>query len=357
MRSYLKLALISTSLFFVIGLAWGIWSARHQRHVLAETPALRILCGEDWLSEATLNQFSRENGTPIQLYTYARPSEFLRQMANADGRIDVICTSSFLLKSLIQSHWILKTNFSELAHIQSISVDFLHLPFDPTTEYSVPLFWNLYGFFGKGPAPTNTWKQTWQSKRVTLWGEELNILFAMTRSGVKVEERLLEEENKTLENDIRQFASRAVQILKPTPSPIVAEALMGKADWIMLPLGRVARLLGANSPYNFWLPEDGGAVEVGLLAVGAKSEKPELAKKLIDSLLSTEHALETHRRLGSGVVHATLNGVPSIAPMQRAEALRHFPLNRFSFPDLSVEALPRFQKIYDETFASDRAQR
>lgn len=318
---------------------------------------MRVLCAENWLSESTLKQFSRETGTPIELYTYARPSEFLRQMANADGKIDVICTSSLLLKSLIQSHWILKNNYNDLTNVQSIAVDFLHLPFDPNSEYSAPLFWNLYGFFGKGPTPTNTWKQTWQSKRVTLWGEELNILFAMTRSGVKVEERLLEEENKNLENDIHQFAARAAQILKPDPKPIVAEALMAKTDWIMLPLGRVARLLGERSPYNFWLPEDGGAVEVGLLTIGSKSEHVEQARALINALISTEHALETHRRLGSGVVHATLNGMASIAPLQRAEALRHFPLNRFSFPDLSVEALPRFQKIYDETFASDRAQR
>lgn len=327
---------------------------------MSEATPLRVLCAENWISEAVLNQFSRHHNIPVQLYTYARPSEFLRQMANSDGKIDVICTSSLLLKSLIQSHWIQKAEFAELANLQLISVDFTHLPFDPNTEYSVPLFWNLYGFFGKTQSAaalaTNTWKQTWQTKRVTLWGEELNILFAMTRSGVKVEERLLEEESKGLENDVHNFVSRAAQILKPDPAPFVAEAVVGKTDWIMMPLGRVARLLGDNSPYRFWLPDDGGAVEVGLLAIGSKAEQPKLAIELINSLLSTEHALEVHKRLNSGIVHKTLNSMTSVAPLQRAEALRSFPLNRFSFPDLSVEALPRFQKIYDETFDADRVK-
>jgi spermidine/putrescine-binding protein len=349
--------------FFIVGIGWGMWSSGNERRALAKATPLRVLCAENWISEAVLKQFSREHNVPVQLYTYARPSELLRQMANSDGKIDVICTSSLLLKSLVQSHWIQKTDFLTLSNRPALSIDFLHLPFDKDSEYSVPLFWNLYGFFGKNtsgpplPASNNTWKQTWQTKRVALWGEELNILFAMTLSGVMVEERLLNEQSKTLESDIQQFAARAVQILTPDPAPIVAEALVAKTDWIMLPLGRVARLLGVNSPYRFWLPEDGGAVEVGLLVIGSKASQPALAKELINKLISTEHALEVHRRLDSGVVHSTLNSLSSIAPLQRAEALRSFPLNRISFPNMSVEALPRFQRIYDETFKSNRAER
>lgn len=324
---------------------------------MAGAEPLRVLCADNWISDSVVKDFSRKHNIPVEVFTYTRPSEFLRQMANADGKIDVVCTSSLLLKSLIQSHWILKTDYASLPNMQTIAVDFLHLPFDPNSEYSVPLYWNLYGFFGKpapGPAQTNTWKHTWQNKRVTLWGEELNILFAMTRSGVNVEDGLVGEQNKGLEEGIRQFAARAAQILTPDSTPIVAEALVSKTDWIMLPVGRVARLLGENSPYKFWLPDDGGTVEVALLATGSKSERPELARKLINELISTEHALEVHRRVGASVVHSTLNNVSSIAPLQRADSLRDFPLNRFTFPDLSLESLPRFQKIYDESFSKSR---
>ena len=343
--------------FFVLGFAWGTWSVKHKRHMLSSATPLRVLCAENWISESVLEQFSREHNVPVQLYTYARPNELLRQMANADGRIDVVCTSSLLLKSLVQSHWIMKTSFDDLPNRQAIAVDFLHMPFDPNSEYSIPLFWNLYGFFGKtAEAPSSTWKQTWRSKKVSLWGEELNVLFAITRSGVKVEERLLDEQSKGLDEDIREFAAQASAILKPDLAPVVAEALVAKSEWIMLPLGRVARLLGSNSPYRFWLPEDGASVEVGLLVVGAKAAQPELAKLLINELISTENALGVQQRLGTGAVHSTLNGLGSVAPLQRAEALRQFPLNRFSFPDLSVEALPRFQKIYDEKLSSIRGK-
>lgn len=329
-----------------------MWSQQRTRHQLATATPLRVLCAENWISEAVLTKFSRENNVPLEYYTYNRPSELLRQMANSDGKIDVVCTSSLLLKSLIQSHWIQKVDFEDVANIQLVSVDFRHLPFDPAGEYSVPLFWNLYGFFGKTETQqAKTWKQTWSSKRVTLWGEELNLLHVMNRLGMKVEENLERENVKGIESEIHQFASKASDILPPDFAVGSAEAMMSKADWILLPLAKVARLVGENSPYRFWLPEDGGAVEVGLLAVGAKSTQPELAKKLIGQLISTEHVLEVQRRLGSGVVNTTLNNLSSIAPLQRPEALRQFPLNRFEFPDVSVESLPRFQKIYDETFS------
>lgn len=324
---------------------------------MSEATPLRVLCAENWISEEVLKKFSREHNVPVQLFTYARPSELLRQMANSDGKVDVICTSSLLLKGLIQSNWVRKISYEDISNRQMISVDFLHLPYDPAGNYAMPLFWNLYGFFGKSlPEANTTWKQTWLNKRVTLWGEELNLLHAMTRSGVKVEEGLMEEQSKGLDDELRRFIQRAASILKPDLAPVTAESIVSKADWIMLPLSRVARLLGENSPYRFWLPDDGGAVEVGLLAIGSKSEQPELAKKLIGELISTEHAMEVHRRMGAGVVHSTLANMKSIAPLQRAEALRSFPLNRFEFPDLSIESLPRFQKIYDETFASNSGE-
>jgi spermidine/putrescine-binding protein len=340
--------------FFLAGIGWGVWSHKQQIRKMAQAAPLRVLCAENWLSESTLHAFSRENNVPVQLWTYARPSEFLRQMANTDGKVDVICTSSLLLKSLIQSHWILKTDYSTVPNLQQVSVDFQNLPFDAHREYSVPLFWNLYGFFGKAQAaPAMTWKQVWSGKKVALWGEELVLLDVMSRLGVNVEQKLESEEVKSLEDDIRHFTTQAADIFKPDTPDITADALTAKGEWILLPLGRVARWLGEDSPYKFWLPEDGAAMEIGLLSIGSRSEQAGLAKKLIDMLLSTEHAEDVHRRLGAGVVHVTLNNAATVAPAQRAEAVRAYPLNRFRFPDVNVEALPRFQKIYDETLAKE----
>lgn len=334
---------------FAAGLAWGFWSQKQQTRTLSQNPPLRVLCAENWLPDSVLKEFSAKHGVSIQQFTYADPSEFLRQMANADGKIDLICTSSLLLKSLIASQWIKKFDYGSLENSKYISVDFLHLPYDPDSQYSVPIYWNLYGFFGKGEGPATSWKQTVQSKKVSLWGDDLNVLNLLSQSGVRIEERLQDSESKSLESDLRKFMQSITQIYEPTSSAIAAESITSKVDWIQIPLSHVARLVGEASPYKFWLPTDGGTIEVGLYAIGAKSEHSEMALKLINHLITSEEALDLHKRLGGGVVHMSLNHLDSIAPLQKAEALRRFPLTRYTFPDLSVDAIPRFQKFFTET--------
>ncbi len=345
-----KILIWSSVVFFAAGGVWGFWT--HKKHLFSrgEAGPLRVLCAENWLSDEVLQAFAKKRGISIQQWTYSNPNEFIRQMANADGNIDVICTSSLLLKGLVQSRWIKKLPYTSLENAKNIAVDFMHLPYDPESEYSVPIYWNLYGFFGKGNAKAqSSWKQVLQSHKVALFGDELNVLHLLSRNGIKIEERLQDSETKSLENEIRKFIRSLVQIEKPSTTAISAEAITAKAEWIQLPLSQVSRLLGEPSPYQFWLPSDGGMVEVGLFAVGEHSERVPLALELINHLISTDQALEMHKRLGAGVVHTSLNHLNSIAPLQKAEALRRFPLTKYEFPEVSMDAIPRFQKFFNET--------
>lgn len=335
-------------------MGFGVWSEHRTKVRIANTTPLRVLCEEKWLDEKSLEKIARKLATPIQLITYSSPSEFLRQMANSDGKIDVICTSSFLVRSLIHSRWLKKIDNPNLPNLKQVSVDFVHLPYDSEADYTVPLFWNLYGLFGKSGPLVPTWKQAFQSKRLSVWGDELNMLYLLSANGVNISERLEQENDKTLENDIRSFIHTAIHVFEPSSSPVSAEAIIAKADWIQLPLALVSRLIGENSPYHFWLPEEGGTIEVGVLALGEKSSRTQEALDLVNELISTDHALEVHQRLRAGVVHTSLSHLTSIAPMERPEALRQFPLNRFHFPDLSIDAIPRFHKVFDETRPSNR---
>ncbi len=350
MNKFTRFIAYSAAAFFTVGIGWGLWSQRARQIQMNQATPLRVLCAENWISEKALQAFSIEHNIPVQLWTYARPSEFLRQMANSDSKVDVLCTSSMLIKSLIQSHWIKKSELGDLPNLQQVSVDFRQLPYDPGNEYSVPVLWNLYGFFAlRQNATAEKWKKTWTTKQISLWGEEVGLLNAMKRFGVKIEEQLEQEENKGLDERVLEFSARAAKILRPQNTPLTAEAALGSSDILEVPLSHVAQLLEGDSPYTFWLPEDGGSMDVGILAIGARSEQPQLAKALINSLLSTENALQMHKRLGTGVVHASLNNENSIAQMQKAQTLRKFPLTRLNFPEVNVEALPRFQKIYDQT--------
>lgn len=345
MRKYVKQSLALTLAFFFFGFGYGLWDSKKEIKEMANATPLRVLCGEGWISDSLIQRFAIEHKTPIQHFTYARPGEMLRQLANADGKIDVICTSSLLLRGLVHSKWIRKIDSSKLSNKRHLAVDFSNLPYDSKSEYSVPLFWNLYGVFGKNvPADVGNFKDIWTAKKLAVWGEDLNLFQLLnTVSPLHVEKQQQGDE------DIRSFARNAASIIKPSPNggPLV-EAAIAKGEWLQAPLARVARFLSKDSGYTFRLPEDGAAIEVGVLAVGENSEQPELALQLIDEMISSEEALATHKRLGTGLVHASLNDHSGLSAMEKAQAVRDFPLTRFKFPDLDLEALPHFQKVMDE---------
>lgn len=357
MKRYLLLIAAMGLLCFGIGMAWGVWTHKKKVQDMARSQPLRVLCAEKWISNETLEKFSREHNVRVQLWTYSRPSEFLRQMANADGAVDVICTSSLLLKSLVRSHWLKKMDFQNLPNAHLLAVDFSHMPFDPDGEYSVPAFWNVYGFFGRGQPPSESaWKHITQMKKIAFWGDELSVLGLMNRLGLNVEQRLEEESeskaSRAMKEDIQHFAKSGIHFIKPSVEPLSASVIDGASlDWAEVPLARVAKFLSENQKYGFWLPTDGATVEMGVFAVGEKSTHSDLAMKLINELLSTDEARLMHQRLQSGTVHASLSGLAEVPPMQKAEALRQFPLNRLVFPDMSLEALPKFQKFFDESIA------
>lgn len=337
---------------FAFGVGWGLWYGQQRKKQMAQAAPLRVLCAENWISPELLERFSHEHGVPVQLFTYARPGEFLRQMANSDGKVDVVCTSSFLLRSLVRSKWIRQADYMQLPNAATLAVDFVHLPYDTGPNYGLPLFWNLYGFFGKAAALDGEFKDVLHAKKVALWGEELNVLNLLAQSGVNLQQRLEQEQSKGFDDDVRGFIRSVAQVIAPKSLGAERPAWLDKWDWVVLPLAQVTAFLDKDA--HFLIPEDGAAMEVGVLAVGDKSAQPELAMALLNELIHPDHALEAHRRLKAGLVHRTFDNVDSISPWLRPQALRKFPLNRLRFPDLNVETLPRFEKIYDENLASDR---
>src|SRR5262249_8831601 len=159
---------------------------------------------------------------------------------------------------------------------------------DSTGEYTVPLDWNLFGFFGKGDAPEGMgWKQVWGSKKIALWGEALNILYILSRLGLNIEQRLEEEPDrhtgKTGDDEVRKLSQSDVRFLKPTTQEMTDDAAVEGLEWIEQPVARVARLLTSKPEIHFWLPEDGAIMELGVFAVGDKASQPDLALELVDS--------------------------------------------------------------------------
>ena len=323
MRDLKKLLPFVAIIFFALGVGSRLWWGEHVRQRMAYATPLRLLCAEGWLSSERLEAFSAKHHVPIQHFTYANPTEMLRQLANSDGKIDVVCSPSSLIRSLARNQWIRKYPYREMSQARALAIDFLQLPYDQNSEYSVPIFWDLYGFFGRPERLEVTTKQLLQTKKVGLWNDDLNLSQLMVLANLKGKPDTL------LKN-----AARRIPVQAEAGSP---DKLLNGLDWAQVPLNRVSAWL--NESYHFVLPEEGSSLILGTLAIGDKASQPDLAAKLINDLISTEHALEVHKRLHTGVVHRTLDNDENIPAWLRPQGLRRFALTRIKFPDIEIESL------------------
>src|SRR6185312_4548537 len=139
---------------------------------------------------------------------------------------------------------------------------------------------------------------------------ELNLMDLVGLQGLDLPMRLEEsperKTGKTVDDDLRQILKTTGHFLKPIDGEVDLDSIIGKNDWVQVPLPAVARSLAAKPAYHYWLPPDGAPMELGLFAIGSKAVQPELALELIDELISTPHALEAYRRMKKGMVQSSL---------------------------------------------------
>ena len=287
--------------------------------------ALRILCPENWLSAARLEDFANRRHAKLNLFTYSTPGEFVRQMANADGRLDVVCAPSFAVRALIKNQWLKRLDYLSLPPVNAIAADFLHLPYDPRGEFTVPLFWDAYGLVGKPET---------DEANIRLWAADDWVLMT----------QLSKAEAAALDQTLRRWAAKPGRLSHRARS--LPDAL-GNFSAALLPRSQVARW---EHPAPLNLPGAGAPLEVGLLAVGERSASPRLALDLVEDLLSVDHAREVHARLGKSFVQSAFNEDPSVADEQRPKALRQLELNRLQFPDLDLDLIPRFSQSFKSIF-------
>lgn len=336
----------SALLFFALGLGWGVWS----NHVSAAARGeLIVLCPKSWLPPETTEQISRRIKARVVQLDFDSWSEFVRLAANTQGKADVICFHSFIARDLIQGQFLDKAQFKNLSHFSDVSVDFLKLPFDPDFDFSAPLFWGVNGFVVKDVQPT-TWKSAWptQGHKMSLLYPDPELLWRMSQSGLDMpDDDEGDDTSKKMDNFVQTFFKTLSDVSSNRPDPTPED--LAKFQFIQLSSGPAALFLKNHSDWKYWLPSDGVSLWFGMAGIGAQSRFKAQARDFIDELLRPERALALHKILNHGVVQGSLDGDERILPMQKAKYFREIPLDRVRFPNLTLEILPRWERLVSES--------
>lgn len=328
------------------------WSRLHPAlsKLFQQDKTLKILCDEAWIPQDLLEEYAERTGLSFQFFTYARPSEFVRQIANAGANFDVICFHSSVAQSLIKGGVLKKINPRDLSNFEQVSVDFHNLPFDKNFEYSIPFAWNVFGFLVKTIPKEMPWKDRWitSAKRIELWPYELDIFFTLLQSGWESREWTDETQTKKFSEYLKRFSSAAHGWVNPEHVEQSLVNLGPDLEMVQVPSGRAADILKERKDLQYWIPADGVNVAIQLLGQGAESRHQKEGFALVDWLMDGAQALRIQKYAHNSVVQPALNTIDQLLPLQKSSLIRDIPVNHLKFTDIELDAIPRFEKLFRE---------
>lgn len=108
--------------------------------------SLRIYTWAHRIDESFIKQFEQKTGIKVYLNYYESSEELLTKfemMPSID--CDIIIPSAYIIPSLIQHNIIKKIDRLQCSFFKDISPYFLGMYFDVQNDYSLPLYWDVFG--------------------------------------------------------------------------------------------------------------------------------------------------------------------------------------------------------------------
>lgn len=108
--------------------------------------SLRVYTWANRIDESVLQDFQEKTGIKIYLNYYESAEELLTKiemMPSLD--CDIMLPSSHILERMIHAQLIKKIDKNKCSFIKNIYSEFLTQTVDPENEYSIPLYWDVFG--------------------------------------------------------------------------------------------------------------------------------------------------------------------------------------------------------------------
>jgi spermidine/putrescine-binding protein len=110
-----------------------------------ETAPLRVLTWGHYFPTATIEEFQREAGSPVELITYESNEELQERISSGLVGVDVIVPSDYMVRILGKQGQLASLQPDRLPNLKHVDPRFCKLAFDPTNRYSVPYAWGTTG--------------------------------------------------------------------------------------------------------------------------------------------------------------------------------------------------------------------
>jgi spermidine/putrescine transport system substrate-binding protein len=328
--------LLTFGLVIAIAAIWAFAKYQSARLELEDASShkrtLHLFAMSDYFPTNIITEFEKKNNCEIRYDNFSSNEELLAKLQAGATGYDIIVPSDYMVQALIAGKLIGELDKKQIPNFKNLAKDFVQVPYDPGSRYSVPYTWGTTGLafntkFVKGDV--NSWDVLFKKEyagHISLLDDEREVLGAMLQklgfSSNTSNKKELEAAQKMLidlKPHVRLFASDPKQHL-----------LSGDIWIAQIYSGDAQQVMKTNPEIHYITPKEGGVIWIDTMAIPLHATSPDLAYAFINNILDPQvDALVTEQLIYSSPNQAA---EPLIADERlRANYIRKISVGRLEF--------------------------
>lgn len=324
----------------------------------AANAAKRIVNLYTWsgyIPDAVIQQFEKETGIKVNFATYENNEiMYAKLRTSKTANYDIIMPSSNYIDRMRRENRLEKLDFTLLPNSKHLNPDFLHLPFDPQAEYSVPYLWGTTGMFVNDKFyKTNSvkrWSDLWNERfrdQLLILDDSRDIFaISLISLGYSINDRNPEHIKQAYEKLRSLMANIKVFSTDTVVSIIIDEDARAGIAWN----GDAYKASQENPAIHYNYPEEGFVIWIENLAMPKNPPHKTEAYEFINFLLRPEIAKTIALYTGYPTVNLAaqqllpqeIRSNPTVYPKKETLRRGQYQL------DVGSETLSLYEKYWEE---------
>ncbi len=289
--------------------------------------SLTVFNYSEYLDPVMLEKFTEETGIEIKYEEATTPEEMYTKYSSGAISYDLLCTSDYMVKRLIDEKQVQKIDFDKMTNHSNIDPRFntLSESYDPDGSYSIPYFWGTVGILYNTKlvkGPVDSWDVLFDGS----YKGQIIMQDSMRDSFMVALKYLGYSLNTTDEGQIRE----AAELLKKQ-KPDVASYLVDEARDEIVAENAVMGVIYSGEAYlgheynndlEYVVPKEGSNLWIDSWVITKNCKNKEAAEKFLDFLCREDVATKnfefiyysTPNRAVISAMDDELSSNPAIVP-------------------------------------------
>lgn len=250
---------------------------------------LTVINYSEYMDPDVIQMFEDETGIEVKYEEALTPEEMYTKYKSGAIQYDLICSSDYMIKRLIEEGEAQKINIDGMEYKDNIGDKYWEFSkaFDPENEYSVPYFWGTLGILydkTKVKAPVDSWSVLFDGS----YAGDIIMQNSMRDTYMVALKYLGYSVNTTDQNQINE----AQQLLLKQKSDVQAylvdeardEVVAGNATMAVVYSGEAYLAKEYNENLEYVIPKEGSNVWLDSWCVSKNCKNTEAAEKFLNFL-------------------------------------------------------------------------